>query len=205
MEDKRETFTKILDSVHCVSTVDEAVSAVLKKLAFCPFCSEFFTTSSDLIDHIKSDHPDMLEGKPVKVETNGVNEGAESIYICPHCYFAVDDSCPSPTSSIIKHIGSHTRSIDPSARISFQISKDKELIQTYVEGKVEIKLFCCSVCTDVFGDKELLLKHLYYKHSEADSKDIPYDTLNLIMECARDYSPEKKSKKAFNKKYLYPF
>ncbi len=205
MEDKRETFIKILDSVHCVSTIDEAVSAVLKKLSFCPFCSEHFTNSSDFTDHIKSDHPDRLTVKPVKVETAEVNEGADNIYICPHCYFAVDNNRPSATSTIIKHIGSHTRSIDPSARISFQISKDKELIQTYVDGRVEIKLFGCSVCTDVFGDEELLLKHLYYKHSDADSKDIPYDTMNLIMECAKDYSPEKKSKKPFNKKYLYPF
>ncbi len=205
MEDKKETFTKILDTVHCVSTVDEAVSAVLKKLVFCPFCIEFFTASSALTDHIKSDHSDRLAGKPIKVETNEVNEDAESIYICPHCHFAVDDNRSSPTSSIIDHIGSHTRSIDPSARVSFQISKDKELIQTYVEGTAEVKLFCCSVCTDVFGDKESLLKHLFYKHSEADSKDIPHDIIKLIIECAKDYLPEKKPKKRFSKKYLYPY
>ncbi len=203
MEDKRETFIKILDAVHCVSTIDEAVSAVLKKLVFCPFCSEFFTSASALTDHIKSDHSDRLASKPIKVETNEVNEDAESIYICPHCHFAVDDNRPSPTSSIITHIGRHTRSIDPTARVSFQISKDKELIQTYVKGKVEIKLFCCSVCTDVFSDKESLLKHLYYKHSDADSKDIPYDTINLIMECARDLPARKKAKVKHKLKYSF--
>ena len=136
MENKRETFIELLDTVHCVSTIDEAVSAVLKKLVFCPFCTEFFTSSSALLDHIESDHSDRLASKPVKVETNEVNEDAENIYICPHCHFAVDDNRPSPTSSIITHIGSHTRSIDPTARISFQISRDKKMIQTYVEGKV---------------------------------------------------------------------
>jgi uncharacterized C2H2 Zn-finger protein len=203
MEDKRETFIEILDTVHCVSTIDEAVSAVLKELVFCPFCSEFFTTASALTDHIKSDHSDRLAGKPIKVETYEVNEDAESIYICPHCHFAVDDNRPSPTSSIITHIGTHTRSIDPTARVSFQISKDKELIQTYVEEKVEIKLFCCSVCTDVFGDKESLLKHLYYKHSDADSKDIPYDTVNLIMECAKDLPVRNRSKAKHKLKYSF--
>ncbi len=141
MEDKRETFIKILDAIHCVSNIDEAVSAVLKKLVFCPFCSEFFTASSDLIEHIRSDHSDRLASKTIKIETHEVEENAETIYICPHCRFAVDDNCSSPTSSILRHIESHIRSLDPAARFSFQISRDKELIQTYIEGRAEMKVF----------------------------------------------------------------
>ncbi len=203
MENKKETFIKILDTVHCVSNIDEAVKAVLKKLLFCPFCSEFFTSSSALMDHIKSDHQDRLANKTVRIETHEVEEDAETIYICPHCRFAVDDNCSSPTSSILSHIERHIRSLNPGAKYSFQISRDKELIQTYIEGTAEIKLFCCSVCTDIFGDKESLLKHLYIKHSDADSKDIPYDTINLIMECARDLPARKKAKVKHKLKYSF--
>ncbi len=203
MEDKRETFTEILDTEHCVSNVDEAVSAVLKKLLFCPFCKEFSTTSSALMEHIKEKHSDRLASKTIRVETHEIDEDAETIYICPHCRFAVDNNCPSPTSGIVTHIENHTRSIDPTASISFQISSDKELIQTYIKGKVEIKLFCCSICTDVFGDKESLLKHLYYKHSDADSKNIPYETIKLIMECAKDFPTKKKAKAKYNLKYSF--
>jgi len=203
MEDKKETFIEILDSVHCVSNMDEAVSAVLEKLVSCPFCTEFYTTSSALMDHIKSDHSERLVSKPVKVDTSEVNEDAENIYICPHCHFAVDNNRPSQTSSIIEHIGSHTSSIHLTERISFQISRDKKLIQTYVEGNVEIELFCCSICTDAFGDKESLLKHFYYKHSDVDLKNIPHDTINLIMECAKDLPAKKEAKVKRKLKYAF--
>ena len=205
MQDKTDTITKILCSIHCAANMDEAISAVLRKLLFCPFCAIFFTDSSDFENHIKKDHSDRLASKAIKVEAHEVDEDAETIYICPHCRFAVDNNCPSPTSSIMSHIEKHTISIDPTARISFQISKDKELIQSYCNNEVETELFCCPVCTDIFGDPESLLRHIYFKHSEADSKNIPYETMKLIMECAKDYTPEKKPKKTFNKKYLYPF
>ncbi len=203
MQNKRETFTEIIDSVHCVSNVEEAVSAVLQKLLFCPFCDEFFTASAALAAHIKAEHPDKLVSKKIRVETHEVDEGAETIYICPHCRFALDNNCPSPTSGIIAHIENHTRSIDPAASISFQISSDKELIQTYIEDKVEIKLFCCPVCTDIFGNQEMLLRHLSFKHSDSDSKDIPHETIKLIMESAKDFPAKKKAKAKY--KLKYPF
>jgi hypothetical protein len=97
-------------------------------------------------------------------------------------------------------------SIDPTARISFQISSDKKLIKTYIDDKAEIKLFRCSVCTDIFGDRESLLRHLYYKHSDADSKDMPYELIKLITECAKDFPATKKAKVKHKLKYLkYPF
>ena len=203
MQEKINLFTKLLDSVHCVGTVDEAVSAVLKKLLFCPFCDEYFIESASLLDHIKKDHPDRLSSKTIKVEMHEVEDDAETVYICPHCRFAVDNNSSSPTSAIINHIENHTGSIDPTARISFQISRDKELIQTYINDKMEIDLFCCSVCTDIFGDAESLLRHLYYKHSDADSKNIPYETINLIRDCAKDFPTQKKAKVKY--KLKYPF
>jgi uncharacterized protein (DUF2225 family) len=90
MQNKIDTFTEILESVHCVSNIDDAVSAVLKKLVFCPFCNEYFTSSSALMDHIKGDHSDRLKSKTVSVEAHEVDEDSETIYICPHCHFAVD-------------------------------------------------------------------------------------------------------------------
>jgi uncharacterized C2H2 Zn-finger protein len=203
MQDKIETIKKLLDSVHCVKNIDDAISAVLKKLSFCPFCNEYFTDSGAFQHHMKKEHSDRLATKTVKVETNEVDEDAETIYICPHCHFAVDNFCQSPTSSIIDHIQKHASSIDPTARISFQISSDKELIQTYVKDKVEIKLFRCSVCTDIFGDQESLKRHLHFKHSDVDSKNTPYEVINLIMKCVNDYPTENQKKKKHTPNYSF--
>ena len=203
MQDNIEIIKKLLDSVHCVSNIDETISAVLKKLSFCPFCGEYFTDADAFHDHVKKEHSDRFSSQTVKVETHEVEEDAKTIYICPHCHFAVDNNSPSPTSSIIDHIQKHATSIDPTARISFQISRDKELIQTYISGKVEIKLFRCSVCSDIFGDRESLLRHLYYKHSDADSKNTPDEVIQLIMECAIDYPAANTKKKKHIPKYSF--
>ncbi len=194
MQDNIETFKKILKNVHCVKSADEAITAVIKKLLVCPFCSEYFTDTLSLTNHIKKDHSDRLESKTVRVQTHEVNEDAETIYICPHCHFAVDNNCPSPTSSIIDHIVKHTTSIDPTARVSYKISSDKKLIQKYVDDKVENNLFCCSFCPDIFSDQELLLRHISFKHSDVDPESVPYETMKLIMECVKDFPTGKKVK-----------
>ncbi len=56
MQNNIETFKKILKNVHCVKSVDEAVTAVIKKLTVCPFCSEYFTDTPALTEHIKKAH-----------------------------------------------------------------------------------------------------------------------------------------------------
>lgn len=173
---------------------------MLKKLQFCPFCNEYFTDSDTLLDHIKKDHSDKISGKTVKAETSKVGETAQTIYICPHCNFAVDNNHPSPTTSIITHIEKHTSSIDPAARTSFHISSDKELIQTYIKGTVRIKLFHCSICTDIFGDSESLLRHLRFKHSDSDSKDIPHEVISLIKDRVKDL-PTMKTKVKYTPRY----
>ncbi len=204
MQDNIETFKKILETVHCVKNIDETVAAVLKKLLFCPFCSEYFTETPALKNHIKKDHPDRLKSKTVSAVNHEVNEDSETIYICPHCYFAVDDNCPSPTSSIIDHIQKHASSIDPTARISFQISNDKKLIQKYVVGKVKNELFCCSFCSDIFSDQESLLRHISFKHSDIDPENVPHETMKLIMDCAKDFPTGKKAKAKY-KSTAYSF
>ncbi len=194
MHNDIEIFKKILRNIHCIKSVDEAVTAIIKKLLICPFCSEYFTESPALTDHIKQNHSDRLARKTVIVQTHEVAEDAEAIYICPHCHFAVDNNSPSPTSSIVDHIVKHTTSIDPTAKVSYRISNDKKLIQKYVAGKVENELFCCSFCTDMFSDLELLLRHISFKHSEVDPENVPDETMKLIIECASDYPTGKKAK-----------
>jgi uncharacterized C2H2 Zn-finger protein len=194
MEQKVDIVIEILSTIHCVSDVDEAVQGVLQKLLFCPFCNEYFDYSPALMKHINREHPDKLVHSMTRVDTHEVDEGAETIYICPHCHFAVDDGYLSPTSSIISHIENHTHSIDPTASISFHISKDKELIQTYIKGTAESKLFHCPVCKDIFGGSKELLGHLCFKHSEADSKNISDKTIELIKDCAKDFFAKNKTK-----------
>jgi uncharacterized C2H2 Zn-finger protein len=194
MQNNIETFNKILKNIHCVKSVDEAVTAVMKKLLVCPFCNEYFVETPALIDHIKKNHSDRLANKKIIVQRHEVAEDAETIYICPHCYFAVDNNSPSPTSSIVDHIVKHTTSIDPTAKVSYSISSDKKLIQKYVDGKVENELFCCSFCTDMFSDLEILLRHISFKHSGIDPENVPAETMELIMECVRDFPTGKKTK-----------
>ncbi len=207
MQDNINTINKIVESVHCVKSIKDVVSAVLKKLVFCPFCSECFTDTSSLTDHIKKDHPERLKSRTITVENHEVNEDSEIIYICPHCHFAVDNYDPSPTSAIVDHIEKHSFSIDPTAKISFQISRDKKLIQKYVDGSVKNELFNCAFCTDIFGDRESLLRHISFKHSDVDPENVPHEIMKIIMESAKDFSTGKKpGKKALSKiKSEYPF
>ena len=203
MHDNINTIKKLVESVHCVKSVEDVVSAVLKKLVFCPFCSECFTDTPSLTDHIKKDHPERLKSREITVENHEVNEGSEIIYICPHCHFAVDNYDPSPTSAIVDHIGEHTASIDPTARISFQISRDKKLIQKYVKDNVKNELFSCSFCTDIFGDRESLLRHIAFKHSDVDPENVPFEIMKIIMEYAKDFSTGKKAKSKNKTKYSF--
>jgi uncharacterized C2H2 Zn-finger protein len=202
MKQKVDIFTEILNTIYYVSDVDEAVHEVLQQLLFCPFCNEYFTHSSALMKHIKREHPDQLVHSIIRVNTHEVDEDAETIYICPHCHFAVDDNCLSPTSSIISHITNHNLSIDPTANISFRTSKDKELIQTYIKGTVKSKLFRCPICKDIFGDSKELLGHLCFKHSDADSKNIPVEIIKLIKDCAKDFLTNNKKKAKHKLKFI---
>ncbi len=207
MQDNINTIKKLVESVHCVKNTEDVVSAVLKKLVSCPICSECFTDTPSLTDHIKKDHPERLKSRTITVENHEVNEDSEIIYICPHCHFAVDNYDPSPTSAIVDHIDKHAVSIAPTARISFQISRDKKLIQKYVDGSVKNELFSCFFCTDIFGDRESLLRHISFKHSDVDPENVPYEIMKIIMECAKDFSTRGKTgKKATSKiKSKYPF
>ncbi len=175
---------------------------MLSKLQFCPFCAEYFTETDTLLNHIKQSHSDKISGKTVKVDTHNVGETARTIYICPHCNFAVDNNHSSPTTSIISHIDKHTSSIDPAARISFHISSNKELIQAYIKGKIRLKLFHCSLCTDLFGDSESLLRHLSFKHSDANAKVIPREIIRLIKNHVKDL-PAKKTKLKYKPRYTF--
>ncbi len=203
MQDNINTIKKLVESVHCVKSIKDVISAVLKKLVFCPFCSEYFTDTLSLTDHIKKDHPERLKSRTMTVENHEVNEDSEIIYICPHCHFAVDNYDPSPTSAIVDHIGEHTASIDPTAKISFQISRDRKLIQKYVDGSVKNELFSCSFCTDIFGDRESLLRHISFKHSDVDPENVPNELMKIIVESAKDFSPGKKATSKI--KSEYPF
>ena len=203
MQDKIETIKRLLDSVHCVKNIDEAISSVLNKLLICPFCDEYFADAPALTDHIKKFHPDRLKSKSVKVDKYEVNEDAETIYICPHCLFAVDNFCPSPTSSIIDHMSTHSASAGPNAKTSFQVSSDKKLIQTYVNGKMKVDLCQCAICNDMIVDKESLLRHLHLKHSSSDSRDIPVETIELIRDSVKDFPTKEKTKRKYTSKYLF--
>ena len=203
MQQDVDIFIEILKNIYSVSDVDKVVKEVLRNLLFCPFCSEYFANPSVLSKHIKGAHQDKLVCNTIRVKKHEVGKGAETIYICPHCYFAVDDNCSSPTSSIISHVENHTISIDPSASISFQITQDKRLIQTYIKGTAENKVFRCPVCKDILGDSKELLRHLCFKHSDAASKNIPDKTIMLIKDCVGKHLVSKKTKVKHKLKYTF--
>jgi sporulation protein YlmC with PRC-barrel domain len=51
-----------------------------------------------------------------------------------------------------------------------------------MKGEVENELFRCSICKEMLGVSKDLLKHLCYKHSKADAKDIPSKSIKLIKD-----------------------
>lgn len=168
--------------------------AVIRELLFCPFCDQYFTDSSILAEHIEITHQDYLKSQVVTVTDHEVNEDAETIYICPHCLFAIDSICSSPTSSIISHIDTHSISIARNVKMTFQISSDKELIKSYIDGRVEAEIFVCPICSIILADKESLLKHLYMKHSSSGTKNVSAEITNLIRNCAKDFLIQKQTR-----------
>ena len=132
--------------------------------------------------HISKDHPDKLQSSTIKADSHLIDEDTERICICPHCQFAVGDKGLNPMSSITSHVANHNRSTGSTQSSSFKVSNDKKLIQAYIKGKVENKLFRCPICQDILGVSKDLLKHLSHKHSKADPMDVSYKIIKLIKD-----------------------
>ncbi len=203
MQAKKDAFTRILNSANKIKNTEDAVAAVLNKLIHCPFCSEYFTDSPALSEHIKSAHAACLTSKAVTVNAHEVSEGAETIYICPHCHFAVDNYSTSPTSTMTTHLDSHSLSIVPNAKMTFQISNDRELIDTYVNGSVKADIYLCPVCSNILSSKEALLRHLYLNHSDSNGKTVSAETIKLIETCAEELPQRKPVKRKYAAKYSF--
>ena len=201
MQEKKDAFTRILHSANKIKNTGDAITAVLNKLIFCPFCSEYFTDSPALSEHIKSEHASQLNSKAVKVSSHEVSEGAETIYICPHCHFAVDNHCISPTSTITTHIDSHSISIVPNTKMAFQISTDSKLIDTYIHGKAKAEIYLCPICSSILSSKEALLRHLYLNHSDSSDKKVSAETIKLIKSCAEDLPERTTVKRKYGSRY----
>lgn len=203
MQAKKDAFTRILISANKIKNTGDAVAAVLNKLIFCPFCDEYFTDSPALSEHIKSAHAGYLTSKAVAVNAHEVSEGAETIYICPHCHFAVDNFSTSPTSRMTAHIDSHSISIVANTRMSFQISNDRELIDTYINGKVKADIYLCPICSRVLSSKEALLRHLYLNHSDSNGKNVSVETIKLIEACAEELPERNTVKRKYGARYSF--
>ncbi len=200
---EKEAFTKILSSAHKIKNTSDAIAWVLNKLVFCPFCSEYFIDSLSLSEHIKSEHANTLTSKTFTVDDHEVSKGAETIYICPHCHFAADNNCASPTSTMTTHLDSHTLSLVPNTKMTFQISNDKELIEKYISGSVKTDIFLCPICSSILSSKEALLRHLYLNHSDANGKSVSDATLKIIEECAEELPETTAVKRKYGSKLSF--
>ena len=203
MQAKKDAFIRILNSANKIKNTRDAVAAVLNKLIFCPFCSEYFTDSPALSEHIKSAHAGYLASKAVTVNTHEVSEGAETIYICPHCHFAVDNYCTSPTSTITTHIDSHSISILPNTKMTFQISNDRKLINTYINGGVKADIYLCPICSSILSSEEAILRHLYLNHSDSNGKNVSVETIKLIEACAEELPEKNTVKRKYGSRYSF--
>jgi uncharacterized C2H2 Zn-finger protein len=203
MQANKDAFTRILNSANKRKNTEDAVAAVLSKLIFCPFCNEYFTDSPALSEHIKSAHAGYLTSKAVTVNAHEVSEGAEIIYICPHCHFAVDNYCASPTSTMTTHIDSHSISIVPNTKMAFQISNDRELIDTYINGRVKADIYLCPICSSILSSKEALLRHLYLNHSDSNGKNVSAETIKLIEACAEELPKRNTVKRKYGSRYSF--
>ncbi len=203
MQEKKEAFMRILNSAHKIKTTSDAVAAVLSKLIFCPFCDEYFTDSPALSEHIKHAHSSSLNSKTVTVDDHEVSKDAKTIYICPHCHFAVDNCCSSPTTMMTSHIDSHSLSIVPNTTMVFQLSTDRKLIDTYINGKVKADIYLCPICSSILSSKEALLRHLYLSHSDSEGKHVSAETINLIETCAEEMPDKNAVKRKYGAKYSF--
>ncbi len=203
MQEQKEAFIRILNSAHKIKTTSDAITAVLSKLIFCPFCDEYFTDSPALSEHIKSAHATSLNSKTVTVHEHEVSKKAETIYICPHCHFAVDNCAASPTSMMTAHIDSHSLSIVPNTTMVFQISNDKKLIDSYINGKMKADVYLCPICSSILSSKEALLRHLYLSHSDANGKNVSAETISLIETCAEEMPDKHTVKRKYGANYSF--
>ncbi len=203
MQEMKDAVARILNSANKIKNTGDAITAVLNKLIFCPFCDEYYADSSALSEHIISKHASHLTSTAVTVDTHEVCEGAETIYICPHCHFAVDESCTSPTSTMTSHIDSHSISLVPNTKMAFQISNDSKLIDTYINGSVKAEIYLCSVCSSILSSKEALLRHLYLSHSDSNGKNVSADTIKIIEDCVEELPERNAVKRKYGSKYSF--
>jgi len=181
------------------SNVSDAVAGILDKVLCCPVCRELFPRSDDVKEHLQHDHAEQFTGSGGSPITRHiVQEGSESILICPHCRFAVgvasDIHKPNPSSTIFEHVQEcpmNLRSKGGPGQVSYYVSHDAHLIDDYLSNKAEIELFPCAQCNELFGSVEALLQHLVKDHSCPSADDLPEAQLHSIRRIAQRYIDER--------------
>ena len=184
----------ILEAPSFFSGVSDPVENVLKRAACCPICRELFSRSDDfLTKHLRHYHADRLVSSGLKQITDHcVEEGAVTIFICPHCHFAVGvDSHAygySPTSRIRQHVQECPSNLSARrgpAHVSCFTSSDVKLIEDYRHNCAEIELFQCPQCNHSYGSAETLARHLALDHSSARREDLTEEQLQHIRLAAQ--------------------
>lgn len=81
---------KTIEATPYSSGVSDPVKGVLDRAVCCPFCKELFSNSDDLTEHLWHSHAEQVVGLGLeRIADHCVQEGSESLYICPYCRFAV--------------------------------------------------------------------------------------------------------------------
>jgi len=141
---------RILEALPFSSEGSELVEEVLKRVVCCPICKELFSRSDDLLtEHLRRCHADRLVSSGSKQITDHcVQEGSDTIYICPHCRFAVGAGShiyePNPVSTIVTHVRGCRCNLPARGgpvRVSYFESEDVKLIEAYRRNCAEIELF----------------------------------------------------------------
>ena len=187
----------VLKALPFPSGASELVEGALKRVMCCPICTELFSRRDQLTGHLQKCHADRLVSPRSKqVTDHRVEEGNDSLLICPHCHFAAGfrkDSLvfgTSPTTIIFDHVQACrwnlSRRTGP-AHVEFSISDDVMLIGDYLRNCAEIALFTCTSeeCGKSFGSAETLVQHLVLDHSSACPEDLTEKQLEPIRLAAQ--------------------
>ena len=166
---------------------DEVEHFILDLLVQCPFCSYVDTSQINLGDHIKEEHVEQLV--PSELTDNShhsVELGANRIFLCPYCTYAVGSiSGDKDTSYIVTHV-SHckanpTKKTHGLAKVEFKVSTDQDLVDSILAKKQQGDRYHCNLCGNlVFGSPEALLNHYLDAHSTASLNSLPSDIRQVI-------------------------
>lgn len=155
---------KIIDELLSDCGITENPEAMLESVMMnmrrCLLCSELFPCSEHLSGHLAGRHENDIPAAGRRhIDEHDVKDGAEKIYICKFCGYAVGmEGYDSPLSRIWNHVEACPEylKVELHEHKSWRWSTDSELIRTYASGHAGIEFYKCPYCEETFGTRSIV-------------------------------------------------